>query len=183
MTLRDSILGCTDCALHKVGNGPVPPRGVRSSVMIIGEAPGVKEDEKGRPFCGPSGVLLWRELEKLEIDKRLVFTANAVCCYPARTPNEAEIYSCRGNLWRQIRYCDPKWILALGNVANWTLGRGEQTTPMGQLHGKWYEMRFDLQWVKILPTYHPSAVLRDRTLTRAWRDDLRAFAEEVEIET
>lgn len=175
--VREKILSCTNCELHKVGNGPVPFRGKPSEVMIIGEAPGRREDEKGRPFCGPAGVLLWRELEKVGIDKVGVFAANAVCCYPQGTPTPDEQYACRGNLYRQVKLCRPRYILALGKTANTTF---HLNPIIGQLHGNWYSVSwFDGIYIDVMPTYHPAAVLRNKALTRAWRQDLRAFAEEV----
>jgi DNA polymerase len=149
--------------------------------MIVGEAPGRIEDEKGRPFAGPSGVLLWRELERVGIDKRSVFAANAVSCFPARTPTEDEVYACRGNLYTQAWICKPKFILALGRTANSSLGNLDLAlgrATMGQICGQWY----DLGWFKydpcrVMPTYHPAAILRNGKYMRAWRTDLRAFAE------
>ena len=129
--VREKILSCKNCELCKVGNGPVPFRGKRSHVMVVGEAPGRREDEKGRPFCGPAGALLWKELERVGIEKKTVFAANAVSCYPARTPTEGEIYACRGNLYTQVWICKPNRILALGKTANWSFGKEE---PMGQMH-------------------------------------------------
>lgn len=173
--VREKILGCTSCELHKVGNGPIPFRGKPSDVMIIGEAPGRREDEKGRPFCGPAGVLLWRQLERLGIDKRFVFAANAVSCYPGRTPSNSEMYACRGNLYSQMRACDPLYILALGRTANNTL---IDAPPMGMLHGNWYRCPWfpNNHFIEVMPTYHPAAVLRNKTLMRAWKADLKEFA-------
>lgn len=176
--VREKILSCRKCSLCEVSNGPIPFRGKPSDVMVIGEAPGRKEDEKGRPFCGPAGVLLWRELDRVGIDKLKVFAANAVSCYPERTPTHDEMYACRGNLYSQIRVCNPNFILALGLTANATF---KDNPMMSELHGNWYTCPWfpNNHFVEIMPTYHPAAVLRNRALTRTWRQDLQAFAEKV----
>jgi uracil-DNA glycosylase family 4 len=178
--LRQQILECTACGLCEVGNGPIPFSGPRSDVMVVGEAPGRTEDKKGKPFVGPAGMLLWKTLLKAGagIPYRDVFVANAVSCFPARTPTDSEIYACRGNLFKQVVYSDPLWILALGRTANHSLGAlGDKS--MSQIHGDWYEIGWGGVDRKVMPTYHPAAVLRNQTLMRAWRQDLKVFANEV----
>lgn len=182
LTLKEQIQSCTECQLYKVGNGPVPYVGRPSPIMIVGEAPGRTEDELGRPFVGPAGKFLFAELAKVGITRKECFIANAVCCYPAGTPTEGQIYACRGNLYKQVKRADPSHILAVGKTANWSFhARGR--IPMGKLHGNpypfpWFD-RSTGEEIEIFPTYHPAAVLRNGALTRAFREDLRAFAEEV----
>lgn len=178
-TLKEQILSCTGCELHKVGNGPVPYVGRPSPIMIIGEAPGRNEDRLGKPFVGPAGKLLFAELAKVDITRRECFITNAVCCYPARTPEEGEIYACRGNLYKQVKRADPSFILALGKVANWSIhARGRE--PMGKLHGNPYPFPWfhntEGEEIVVFPTYHPAAVLRNRALTRVFREDIASFA-------
>lgn len=107
-----------------------------------------------------------------------MFAANAVCCFPNRTPEGGEIYACRGNLYAQVQLCRPRFILALGRTANWTFGKED---PMSKLHGRWYGMGWLMQWpmIEVLPTYHPAAVLRNKALTRVWREDLASFVSAV----
>lgn len=180
ITVKETILSCTACELHKVGNGPVPYRGRPSPILVLGEAPGRVEDEKGKPFVGPSGQLLWRELAKVGIDRQDVMASNAVCCWPQGPPTEDERYSCRGNLYDQVRRCNPKFILALGRTANRSLGK---LKPMSEIRGQWYELHWFVtipgleDWIPTLPTLHPAAVLRNKTLMRKWRTDLKTFAD------
>jgi DNA polymerase len=151
---------------------------VRSDIMIVGEAPGRQEDAQGMPFVGPAGELLWQELEQVGISQHTVFTANTVCCWPDGKPTDDEILACRRNLFAQLRYCEPLWVLALGRVANWSLGKHHM---ISRVHGQWYEQRLHQSepehMMRVFPTYHPSAILRNRTLARAWRRDLKTFAE------
>lgn len=177
--LKEVILTCTHCELHRAGGGPVPFRGKPSSIMILGEAPGRTEDEAGRPFVGQAGQLLWKQLAKLQISQDDVFVANTICCWPNRspaTPTREEIYACRGNLYEQIKLCDPIVILALGRIANATL---HHDNSMSDLHGTWYMfpwfLNSDGQDIMVMPTYHPAAVLRNQMLMRPWSNDLKTF--------
>jgi uracil-DNA glycosylase family 4 len=175
VSVRTTIVECTKCELHKVGNGPVPYRGKPSTIMVVGEAPGRQEDAVGKPFIGPAGKLLWTHLKSVGIERSAVFVANAVCCWPQGTPTKDQVYACRGNLHRQVSLCRPRHVLALGRTAAWSLGKRDVT--MGQMHGT----SFELAWlvpepVTVFVTYHPAAVLRDRTMLRSWRQDLRRFA-------
>jgi DNA polymerase len=145
--------------------------------MILGEAPGIEEDERGKPFIGLAGKLLWEELRSVGIERRDCFVANAVSCWPDRTPTDAEMYACRGNLYRQIKRCNPFIILALGNIPNSSLGKKE---GIGEIRGEWYV----LPWFKsntdediwVFPTWHPAYLLRRRLALPEWRNDLREFA-------
>ena len=181
--LRQQISDCTSCDIAKLDNcGPVLFTGNPSSNMVVGEAPGRTEDEKGKPFLGPAGKLLWEELGKLGMTRADFFVTNAVSCYPNRPekkPTEGEIYACRGHLYRQVKYCDPVAILALGATANESFGKKE---PMGKIHGKWYRLPWfktsDCADIYVFPTWHPSYLLRDLSRLRAWREDLNRFVNE-----
>ena len=124
--LKDKILSCTNCSLQKGCKSPVPFRGGRSQIMVIGEAPGDREDLRNRPFVGPAGRWLRQALAEAGIEWSSVTSANAVSCYPHRKPTREEVYRCRAHLWRQIRYTQPSWILALGETANFSLGKQDQ---------------------------------------------------------
>ena len=114
--------------------------------------------------------------------------ANAVCCYPAGTPDNEHIYACRGHLYNQVKHCKPKLILAFGNTANRTLWMPPHQgvkANRGQWHSLGWFMGDELfgqpidgrvGFIPVFTTYHPAAVLRNKTLTRVWREDLAAFA-------
>lgn len=178
ITLQNEIRACIMCDLHEGCTAPVPYSGKPKAIMVVGEAPGRVEDAEGRPFVGPAGQLLWKELERIGVLRQDVFAANAVCCYPHGTPTEGQIYACRTNLYRQVQRCKPAWILALGKTANWSFGKRDGT--LNSYRGAWYTFPWEIGVdVRVFPTYHPAAVLRDKTLTRAFRSDLAVFAEEL----
>lgn len=165
---------CTACKLHKtaqtvclLGSGPR-----RADVMIIGEAPGRKEDETGKPFVGQSGKLLNEFLEAAGLDRQEIYVANAVSCRPPenKTPSKGEIKACKKWLDAQIESVDPKFVLLLGN------------TPLQSITGKpGIKARrghpFEQDGIIYLPTYHPAFALRDPTQAQWIEKDLRLFAE------
>src|SRR5215207_3465697 len=111
---------CTLCKLHKtaefvclIGQGPTP-----CNVMIVGEAPGRREDDSGKAFVGQSGKLLERHLETVGFRREDVFISNAVHCRPPsnRAPSKSEIKICQRYLLDEIAVVKPKFILTLGNT-------------------------------------------------------------------
>jgi uracil-DNA glycosylase family 4 len=167
---------CTLCKLHKTaefvclyGQGPQP-----CDIMIIGEAPGKREDGHGRPFVGRSGKLLEASLAEIGIRRQDVYISNAVHCRPPenRKPSKAEIKICKRYLDDEIRRVNPKFILTLGN------------TPLESLTGsggikKRRGKPFELDGRVIVPTYHPAAVLYDPTNEYHFKRDLEKFREVV----
>ncbi|MCS7204288.1 MAG: uracil-DNA glycosylase [Leptospiraceae bacterium] len=152
----------------------------RAHLMFIGEGPGKTEDETGRPFVGRAGELLTRMIENgLKIPREKVYIANVVKCRPTvdmkgekdRPPDAEEVAYCSPYLIRQIELIQPKIIIALGNPAskfllNTTAGI---TKIRGQL--------FYYKNIPVIPTYHPSYVLRnggdDSPLKRDVWEDLK----------
>lgn len=168
--VKYQVVNCTLCGLHEVAT-PVPFTGQPRSLTVTGEAPGREEDKQGKPFVGPSGRVLRRGLEKVGIDPLSVAFMNAVSCCPDGTPTKAQVNSCRGNMERQIDYLDPPWVLVLGNTALNTFWPGLR---IGEMRGKWWweeDRSGGKRW--LTPTYHPSAVLRDRNLWDQFLGDLQ----------
>ncbi len=156
-TLKAVVEKCSLCPLSKTrnkvvfGEGPSHP-----AVMIIGEAPGRKEDLEGRPFVGKSGELLTRMLRAINMDRQEVFITSVIKCRPPgnRTPLQEEIRACMPYLERQIALLSPKIILCLGGTAAQSLlGTNKSLTS---LRGKF----FDYNHIKVIVTYHPAYLLR-----------------------
>jgi DNA polymerase len=177
------VRGCTACPLHRTRTNAVPGEGAgRPLVMVIGEGPGADEDASGRPFVGRAGRLLDDMLASrgqigLYRDKNC-FIANVVKCRPPenRDPLPEETAACAPFLARQIALLKPRLILAVGRVASQALLHTED--GIGKLRGRFH----DYGGVPLLPTYHPSALLRNEELKRpAWEDlkKLRARLEEL----
>ena len=138
-------------------------------VMFVGEAPGQDEDEQGRPFVGRSGQLLRQTIREAGWREEEVFIANVLKCRPPenRDPQDNEIEACRSWLIAQIVTLRPVLIVTLGRYSMGLLIK--PGLKISQVRGK--HVRRD--GLIILPTYHPSAVLRDSGKLSDFRNDIR----------
>jgi len=134
------------------GDGPATAR-----VVFIGEAPGRKEDEGGRPFIGAAGRLLDELLATAHITREDVYITNIVKCRPPgnRDPLDEEIVACRGYLNRQLKLLHPKVIVTLGAFATRLIL--QTTAGISSLQGRVFERH----GYKVLPLYHPAATIYD----------------------
>lgn len=196
--IKEEIRACTGCHLHTTSR-PVPYSGwldqSKPSYAIVGEAPGPEENKQGKPFVGPAGKFLRKELEVVEKESGVgtgntVFL-NTVNCYPGtlgqaiRPPAREEREACRGWLIRQLELLEPSFVLVVGNTAlnYWWSGR-----KIGESRGRWWTEKSTGLTVGTEPplsvmffsTYHPSAVRRERGMTqlfKTFRHDLKTFYE------
>ncbi len=165
---EDQVSRCTLCPLHQGILHKVPGQGDRSSpLMLIGEGPGQVEDEEGLAFVGPAGQLLTRMLAAISLPRDRVYICNIVKCRPPhnRVPTDEEASACKLHLRIQTALIRPKVIVLLGaTAAKYTLGPDVRIT---RDRGTWFERK----GVWMMPTYHPSALLRDPSKKReAWAD-------------
>ena len=170
--LLSEIEACRACPLREGCSRTVPGEGDRSArLMFIGEGPGADEDRLGRPFVGRAGQLLTRMIEAIGMTREEVYICNVVKCRPPqnRTPTDEEAAACRPFLQRQMEGVRPRLIVLLGSTAGRCL-LGESFHGVRADRGKWFFRGGS--W--ILPTYHPSALLRDPTLKRAAWEDFKA---------
>lgn len=168
-------VGCQNCELAGGRTNVVFGAGnPNARLMFIGEAPGRDEDIQGVPFVGRSGQLLNKILEAAGIERDDVYIANIIKCRPPnnRTPLTNEIEACLPYLGRQVALIAPRVICTLGLPATQTLLgiRGS----MGSLRGKMYVEGN----VKVIPTYHPAAALRDPKYKRPIWDDIQLIKRE-----
>jgi len=162
--LVEEINRCTRCPLHRSRRNPVPGEGpLDARVMVVGEAPGRREDEQGRPFVGPAGQLLTRLLELAGLRRDRVYITNVVKCRPPgnRDPRDEEIEACLPYLLRQLRLIKPRLVIAVGRHAGRTLYRlaGLRWTSITRLHGRVVEASIAGHRVLLAVTYHPAAAL------------------------
>jgi uracil-DNA glycosylase family protein len=172
---RADAAACEDCPLYRdatqvvFGEGPVPAR-----LMLLGEQPGDKEDLAGHPFVGPAGALLDATLAEAGIERDDVYVTNAVKHFKwvsghgkvrlHKSPSRGEVVACSQWWQRELDFVTPEVLVCLGAVATKAvLGPSAKIT---QLRGQ-VVRRLDLA---IVPTLHPSAVLRGAER----RDELRA---------
>jgi DNA polymerase len=177
------ILVCSSCALSGGRTQAVPGEGVSSPlVLVVGEGPGADEDASGRPFVGKAGQLLDRMLAAVGLSReKNCFIANTVKCRPPgnRDPLPEETAACAPFLGRQLALLKPLVVLAAGRVAAQTLlGTSD---PIGKLRGRFIEYKIAAsgETIPLLPTYHPSALLRDESLKRPAFEDLKLLMVEL----
>lgn len=167
---------CSLCDLSKNRTQVVFGEGsVRAGMLVVGEAPGAREDERGRPFVGPAGELLRGGLRKVGLDEDDVYITNTVKCRPPnnRDPREEELSACRPYLNRQLELIDPRVVLTLGNFAlRYCLG---EERNISRARGEAYEW----QQRTIVPTYHPAYILRNRDQAQPFLDDLHLAARQI----
>jgi DNA polymerase len=173
--IREEIGDCTRCKLATLGRRQVV-FGVGNpdaEVMFVGEAPGADEDVQGVPFVGRAGQLLTKMIEAMGFARDDVYIANVVKCRPPenRNPEPDEIESCEPFLFRQIESVRPKVIIALGAFAAKTLLHTQD--PISRLRGQ----VFDYHGAQLVPTFHPSFLLRSPGQKKyAWEDLKKALA-------
>jgi DNA polymerase len=163
--LERDARACTKCPLARTRTQVVFGAGdPHADLLFVGEGPGEQEDLQGIPFVGRAGKLLTTLIEGIGLDRDAVYIANVVKCRPPgnRDPLPIEIESCRPYLEAQVDFVDPKVVVSLGNFATkLLLGTKEGIT---KLRGREFPYRAGSGGSRsavLVPTLHPSAVLRN----------------------
>ena len=171
--INSKIMRCTRCGLARTRTNVVPGMGVENpDVLVIGEGPGHDEDMQGLPFVGKAGVLLDRMLAAIGLDRKSnCYIANIVKCRPPenRNPMPDEQAACFSFLEAQIHILKPKMILCMGKIAIEKITG--QNISINAQHGEFFEYN----GIPVMPTYHPSALLRNEELKRPAWEDLKKF--------
>jgi DNA polymerase len=185
--LAEQVKNCRKCGLGFARLNAVFGVGTyKAKVVFVGEGPGFQEDHQGEPFVGRSGQLLDKILETvLGLKRSDVYIANIVKCHPMknpeapeshgndRPPTPEEISACRPYLDEQLRFIKPVCIVTLGSVATKVLLGTEKGISL--MRGRAYDYPVELfgpgHPIKVIPTYHPAALLRNPNLKRdTWED-------------
>jgi len=168
--LEKQALACHLCELSKSRTHVVFGEGdPHAALMFVGEAPGSSEDSMGKPFVGRSGELLTKMIENvLHLKREDVYISNIVKCRPPnnRTPTPIEAHTCQPYLLKQIKLIKPRLIVALGATAYHYLTGDE--TPISKIRGIMQQQ----ENYTIIPTYHPSYLLRNPSAKKEVFEDL-----------
>ncbi len=173
VTLDDvarTTAACTRCPLSATAISNVPGEGSPTAKLVcVGEAPGAREDETGRPFVGRAGQLLDKILGAIGLAREEVFICNVLKHRPPenRNPRPEEVAACSPFLVRQLEIIRPRVIVAFGTFAAQTLL--ETTLAIGKLRGQVHRY----YGVPLIVTYHPAALLRNPNWKRPTWDDVR----------
>ena len=144
-----------------------------ASLMFIGEGPGQREDELGRPFVGRAGELLTKMIKAMGFERDQVYITNIVKCRPPnnRAPTPEEVATCWPFLKRQIEIIRPRVIVTLGGPATKTIL--ETRDGITRLRGRWHTFPGVDPPIPVMPTFHPAFLLRQYTQEnrgRVWAD-------------
>jgi len=191
--LRGAVQECRGCELWQHATQGVMGDGRDDApLMLLGEQPGDREDLAGEPFVGPAGRLLDKALAAAGIDPDDVFRTNVVKHFRFagtrgkqrihKSPSRVHVTACGPWLVAELDVVRPTGVVLLGGTAGKALyGSGFR---VGESRGRmldWptaFEVRRPPTWV--LPTTHPSAVLRADAREKAFDElvaDLRIAAE------
>ena len=150
-----------------------------SPLVLVGEAPGRKEDEQGKPFVGSAGKLLDGMLEEAHLERSKLFITNIVKCRPPknRRPLSEEVRACSAHLETLLGIISPRVIAPMGNssVGHFLRMFGLEKSKIGDIHGSVFRVEASWGDVILFPLYHPAAVLYNRTLEQELRDDFASL--------
>lgn len=166
--LEELNKSCQGCGLRQGCRGVVFGKGnSEADIMFIGEGPGAEEDKQGLPFVGVAGQLLDKIINAAEIPLADVYIGNIVKCRPPgnRVPTADEVQNCLPWLKKQIKLINPKLIILLGSTALQAMVAPD--SRITKMRGQWME----IDRIKVMPTFHPAALLRDTSKKRpVWED-------------
>lgn len=177
---------CTACPLHREAKTVCMPASgtVKVRGLVVGEAPGREEDQRGLPFVGRAGLTLDRALKQAfvtDLAREEIVVTNAVKCRPPsnRDPSRIELDTCVAlYLVEEIHEIDPIAILACGNIA---LEACLGITGISSVRGTWHMLNRDKEtWV--MPTWHPAYVNYNSGDVEVWRQflaDITEFANKI----
>lgn len=170
LSLSKRVHDCKRCRLSLTRTNVVFGEGNwNAELMFVGEAPGEEEDREGRPFVGKAGRLLTQLIEDVGLRRSEVYICNVLKCRPPdnRDPEKDEIEQCREYLFLQIAFVRPKVLVTLGRYAYNTIFDCEEriTKVRGELR--------DFCGIKVIPTYHPSFLLRNPDKIEEVKEDIK----------
>ncbi|GAB4350402.1 MAG: type-4 uracil-DNA glycosylase [Candidatus Abyssubacteria bacterium] len=169
------IRRCRLCYLWKTRQRAVPGEGpLDARAMLIGEAPGKKEDESGRPFVGPAGRFFDGLLKEAGIKRGSVFVTSTIKCLPVDSgkPARESIEACNPYLQGQVELVRPRILCLMGGVAAKTLLGVER---VADIRGRILERPEG----RYLVTYHPQAGRRFPDIRKWMRRDFELLAEHI----
>ena len=173
---------CKNCKNVVIGKG-----NEKADILFVGEAPGRNEDEQGFPFVGVAGKNLDNLLENVGLSLDEVYVANILKCRPPenRDPLPEEIKAHTPWLLEQIKEINPKVICSLGNYATkFFLSEGNVDEMKNQegitkVHGKVQFVEINGLKIKLIPLFHPAAIIYRRELIKDWERDLEIVKREI----
>ena len=178
--LKKTILEIQDCNLKKNASKIVFSDGnIKSQIMIIGEGPGQKEDELGKPFVGDAGSLLNKMLKAINVERENVYITNVVNYRPPnnRKPEISEINRYSEYLKEHISIIDPKILILMGSTAmEAILGSNKK---ISKERGLWKEVIIKQKNYETIVTFHPAYLLRKPDQKKFSWEDLKIIRKKI----
>ena len=179
--LKNKIEAIENCDLKKNALKIVFADGdPQSSIMIVGEGPGQKEDELGIPFVGDDGNLLNKMLNAINIERNKIYITNVVNYRPPnnRKPEPSEINRYSEFLKEHVSIINPKILILMGSTAmEAILGSNKK---ISKERGQWKEVIIKKKSYKTIVTFHPAYLLRKPDQKKFSWQDLKMIRKEID---
>ena len=179
--LKEKISNIDNCELKNHATQLVFSDGAsESQLMIVGEGPGQKEDELGKPFVGDAGMLLNKMLMAINIDRNKVYITNVVNYRPPnnRKPEPAEITRYSNYLREHISIIDPKILILMGSSAMEALFGSK--IRISKERGAWKEVIVNQKTYLTMITFHPAYLLRQPDQKKYSWSDLKEIRKKID---
>ena len=179
--LKNNIEAIQNCNLKKNASNIVFADGdIESPIMIIGEGPGQKEDEIGKPFVGDAGNLLNKMFKAINIEREKIYITNVVNYRPPnnRKPEPSEINRYSEYLKEHISIINPKILILMGSTAmEALLGSNKR---ISKERGQWKEIIIKQKNYKTIVTFHPAYLLRKPDQKKFSWEDIKIIRKEID---
>ena len=179
--LKESIKMVEDCNLKSNSKNIVFNDGdINSPLMIVGEGPGQKEDEMGKPFVGDAGQLLDKMFKAININRHKTYITNVVNYRPPnnRKPEPQEINRYSNFLREHISIIDPKILILMGSTAMESLFGSK--LKISKARGSWRELIINNKTYLTMITFHPAYLLRQADQKKYSWSDLKEIRKKID---
>ena len=179
--LKDKISTISECKLKNNSNNIVFNDGnINSPIMLIGEAPGQKEDELSKPFVGEAGSLLNKMLSAINLNRKDLYITNVVNYRPPlnRKPDSNEIKRYSEFLLEHVYIIKPKIIILLGSTAMEAFFGSN--LKISKERGIWKEMLIKDKTFLTMVTFHPAYLLRQNDQKKYSWNDLKMIRNKID---
>tara|TARA_B100000941_G_scaffold290233_1_gene271652 strand:+ start:1057 stop:1758 length:702 start_codon:yes stop_codon:yes gene_type:complete len=179
--LKKEIENIENCELKKNASKIVFSDGdYKSKIMIVGEGPGQKEDQEGKPFVGDAGILLNKMLKSINIDRKKIYITNVVNFRPPnnRKPEPSEISKYSNFLRKHIAIIDPKILILMGSTAMESLF--SSNIKITKERGSWKDIIINNKTYLCMITFHPAYLLRQPENKKFSWTDLKEIRKKID---
>ena len=179
--LKEKIQNIENCELKNNASKIVFADGnIDSPIMIVGEGPGQKEDDVGKPFVGDAGILLNKMLKAINIYRKDIYITNVVNFRPPnnRKPETSEINKYSNFLKNHISIINPRILILMGSTAMESLLGPKM--KISKERGNWKEIIINNETYKTMVTFHPAYLLRQPEQKKYSWEDLKKIRKKIQ---